>query len=173
MRLHPSCVVVLMLLLVPATSRASDHVASIFGGYSDLFGSHHKGIRGSLEVSWPTPQKIHDHVGILADVAVHGGTDASNNKFTKTALLVGLRGIYKLPAAPRLVLFAHGLIGRHRSQTGNAVESGWAGGAGFGGEVLLFNMTHGAFAAHVQLDWVRLARDTSPRTFYGVGYKFK
>jgi hypothetical protein len=173
MRLYPRCVVVLMVLLVPATARASDHVASIFGGYSALFASRENGFNLGLEVSWPTTNAIHDHLGILVDGGSHGETDAHGNKVTKKALLFGLRAIYKIPQAPRLVLFAHGLIGRHWSKTGTFVDDGWAGGTGGGLDVLLFDTSRAGWAGRAQLDFVRIAGDTSPRLSTGVVFRFK
>lgn len=173
MRLRPCCVVVMMFLLVPTTALASDHVASIYGGYSALFASRHNGLQFGLEVSWPTTAPIHDHLGILVDAGVHGGTDATGNRFTKTALMVGLRGLYKVPRAPRLVLFAHGLIGGHRSQIGAAVDDGWAGGAGGGFDVLIGGTTYNGWAFRSQFDWVRVAGVNSPRGSMGAVFRFK
>ena len=174
MRLRPLCVVVLMALLVPTHGWASDHVASMFGGYSELYASREKGLHFGLEVSWPTAHhKVHDHLGIVVDAAVHGGTDAAGDKFTKTAGLIGLRGLYKLPRVPWLVLYAHGLIGGHRSQTGLSVANGWAGGGGGGVEVQIANTTHGGWALRGQVDWLRIAGETSPRSSFGVGFRFK
>jgi len=183
MRLYPRCAVVLMFLLVPTTALASDHVASLYGGYSALSGSYHNGLQFGLEVSWPTNKAgIHDHVGILVDAAVHGGTDDDGIQFTKSALLFGLRGLYKLPRAPRLVLFAHGLIGAHRTQTGTQRgtqiitapgDHGWAGGAGVGFDVLLGSTGYSGWATRTQLEWVNVAGVNSARFSTGVVFRFK
>ena len=178
MALRSFCVL-LMLLLAPATTLASDHVASLYGGYSALFGSRYNGLQMGLEVSWPTNTRgIHDHVGILVDAAVHGGTDDAGIQFTKSAVLFGLRGLYRLPSAPRLVLFAHGLIGGHRTQMGTQVgiaagDHGWAGGAGGGFDVLLGGTAYSGWAFRTQFDWVNVAGEDSARFSTGVVFRFK
>lgn len=174
MRLHPRCVVVLMFLLVPATARASDHVASIFGAYSPLFGSTHHGLQFGLEVSWPTTHKIHDYLVILVDAAVYGGTDDAGNQFTKAALLGGLRLLRRnKDGKGPLVGFVHALGGRHRSHIGTTVDNGWAAAAGGGLDILFAETATSGWAFRNQLDWVRVAGQNSTRFSTGFAFRFK
>ena len=171
MRLHPCCAVVLLLLLVPATARANDHVASIFGGFGMLTGSAHRGGHGSLEVALP----FGDHgLGVLVDSSVHGGTDAGVD-VTKATLLFGLRGLYR---HRRLILFAHAMVGMHRSHIGGQANNGGAGGAGGGFDVVLNNAGSSAtpggpgWIFRNQYDWVKVAGKNSLRASAGIGYRF-
>lgn len=163
--------VVLMVLLVPTTARANDHVASIFGAFSMLSGSTHSGGQGTLEVSWPTQHNIHHYMAVLVDTSVHGGTDDAGNTVTKATILIGLRGLYRIPNQ-RLVVFAHGLVGGHRSQIAATADNGWAGGAGGGFDVLIGNTTLSGFALRNQYDWVRVAGENSLRVSIGFAYRF-
>lgn len=178
MRLRPLCVV-LMLVLVPTTAQANDHVASIFGALSMLTGSTHLGGHGSVEVALPIAHPIHDDLGLLVDSSVHGGTD-DGTSITKATLMFGLRGLRRPHA--RLILFAHFLGGFHRSQIGAAVDNGLAGGAGAGLDILLGVAgrtprpgTTGdpGWMFRAQADWVRVAGENSARVSFGLGYRFK
>jgi hypothetical protein len=164
--------VVLMLLLVPTASWASDHVASLFGSLSFLAKKGVKGGQLGLEVSAPTDSKIHDHVGILVDASVHGGSDGSIPT-TKAVLLVGIRGLLRVRENGPLVLFAHGLIGGHRSHLGGIVDNGWAGGAGAGFDILIGNTAYSGWAFRNQYDWVKVAGENSLRAAFGFAYRFK
>ena len=178
MRLPVRCVVVLTLLLVPAAARASDHVASIFGALSFLSGSALKGGHGTMEVSFPKPQKIHDHFDVLVDSSVHFGTNDAGEEVTKNTLMFGARGLIR--PANRLVLFAHVLGGWHRSHIGAVANNGRAAGAGGGFDILLNGVItattttpRSGWILRSQVDWVNVAGTNSLRGSFGVGFRYR
>ena len=182
MRLRLPCVVVLMSLLAPTAALANDHVARLFGGYSNLSGSSFNGGHGSVEVAMPFAHPSHDDIGIVVDSSVHGGTDAGTS-ITKATLLFGLRGIWR-PGSRRLVLFAHLLGGFHRSHIGGVATNGRAGGAGGGVDILLGaagrsvkpgapTSARSGWTVSNQYDWVRIAGENSVRISAGIGYRYR
>ena len=177
MRLRPLCVVVLTLLLVPGTARASDHVASIFGGFSRLSGSTLKGGHGTMEVSFPRPQRVHDHLDLLVDASVYGGTDDAGDDVTKATLMFGPRFLTKI--GDRLVLFAHVVGGIHRSHVGAVADNGGAAAAGAGFDILLNGIrtaktpAKSGWILRTQVDWARVAGANSVRASAGFGYRYR
>jgi hypothetical protein len=173
MRLYLRCVVVLIYLLVPTTALASDHVASLFGAFSFLTGSTLKGGHSTLEISWPRPDRVHDRLGIVVDMAVYGGQNDASETVTKSTLMGGLRGIYRRGGTARPVLFAHALVGGYRSQAGVAADHGFAVSAGGGFDVLIGDTAVAGWALRNQYDWVRVAGTNSFRGSLGFLYRFK
>lgn len=184
MRLRPLCVVVLMLLLVPTTALANDHVARIAGGHSKVKGSSFDGGHGSVEVALKFTK---DKLAIVVDSSVYGGSDAGL-PVTKAAILFGLRGVYR-PGDKRVVLFAHVLpFGYYRSHIGDAATDGSPIGAGGGIDYLLGaagnpptkegeppppNPQKSGWILSLQADWVKIAGENSLRINSGVGFRYK
>ena len=175
MRLHPRCVVVVMLLLVPTIAQANDHVARIAGGYSKLKSSSFDGGQGSLEVALP---RTLNRLAIVVDASINFGEDAGTD-VTKVTALAGLRGVWRT-AKERVVLFAHVLpLGGHRSHIGSDAENDWAWAGGFGGDYVISGVGTGTathrsgWVVSVQADWVRAAGDTSLRINTGIGFRYK
>lgn len=174
MRLPCLCVVVLTLLLAPTNTLANDHVASIAGGYAHLFASDHPGLHGAVEVALPF---LGGDVSGLVDSSVNGGSSGVNAT-TKATLLFGLRGLWR-PQDKRAVLFAHALFGFHRSHIAATVDTGPAGGAGGGIDILLGHhgttskVTNSGYILRGQADWVNVTGDNSLRILVAFGYRYK
>lgn len=142
MRLRPLCVVVLLLLITPATAHAHLHVWDMAFSGAEAAGSSLKGVRMTVGITQKMGPTNKDYSWLL-DVTNVFGEDTNQHDITQVSYLGG--GRYTIPrlrhryfaAAVHGVggkLFKHTAAGRENHwtfNTGAAIElgdaKGWAG----------------------------------------------
>lgn len=149
MRLHPLCVVILMLLLVPSPSQAHDHVWDVAFGPAAASGSRLYGGRFSVGLTNKVP--ANRDLSWLFDVTYVKGKNGTDD-ITQRAYLVG--GRYAVAGnrqTDRNVLMLHGLVGWVDKQKGPAGDGNFPVTLGAAYERMLSGGPAG-WAARVQID---------------------
>ena len=165
----------LLVLATPAVARANDHTASFFLGPGFASGSTLRGLHATLEVSFPV-EAIHDYVGIVADISVHGGT-AQAADLTRATFLGGARVSNQYGAH---VPSGHVLVGLVRSHGPAGADNNIAVAFG-GGYELVLGILRGqsttdstGWSVRAQADYIRQqSLDGFGRVSVGLAYRFK
>ena len=165
-----------VFLLLPASARASDHTASLFGALSFASGSTLSGLHGSVEVSWPTSHPLHDYFAIIIDGSAYGGEHDSDS-VTRATFLVGGRGLYRFPRTNQVVS-GEVLLGVVRSHTSAGKDNNFGLAIGGGYEYLLGDAdpqtSPQGWGVRFQSDYVfQNSGDGFARASAGVIYRFK
>jgi hypothetical protein len=168
-----------LLATIPATARANDHTASFFLGPSFASGSRLFGLQATLEVSFPA-LAVHDYVGIVADISVHGGS-VTRGDLTRATFLGGARLLTPNALGGRHVPSGHVLIGLVRSHGVTGPDNNVAAAFGGGYEFLFRNSQpgtvgteSGGWSVRAQADYVvQQSLDGFARASAGLAYRFK
>ena len=167
----------LLVLATPAVARANDHTASFFLGPGFASGSTLPGLHATLEVSFP-PKRVHDFLGFVADISVHGGT-SKGAEVTRATFLGGVRVSDRYGAH---VPSGHVLVGVVRSHGPAGADNNIAVAFGGGYELVLGALRGQSATANdstgwsvrAQADYIRQqSLDGFGRVSVGLAYRFK
>jgi hypothetical protein len=167
MRIGRLWIVVVVLLLMPATARAHDHTADFFGGVcyanaSKLFGPH-------VSVAITIPTLLERDLSVVGDLATFIGTH-DEQELTRVTSMVGIR---YTPTGMRLskhLAAFHFLIGSVRDG-GLDSSTKWASSVGGSWEYLRNDKSAAGFAFRAQGDYVISGGENFPRFSAGIVYR--